>query len=224
MVGVIIPAWNEAPRIAKTVAAAFTIPAVDQVLVVDDGSTDATSAVAQAAGADVLTLPVNGGKGRALRAGIEHCACEVLLLLDADLEDTAAQAGVLLPPVLRGEADMTIARFARSRPAGFGLARGLARWGIRHMTGLEVESPLSGQRAARRELLRQVNLADGWGIEVALTIDAVRQGYRVLEVPVEMRHRETGRDWQGFLHRGRQFVGILRALLHRCRLGGVRWS
>lgn len=138
-----------------------------------------------------------------------------MLLLDADLEDSAVLAEALLAPVLSDEADMAIARFGGSGPGGFGLARRLARWGIRVLAGLSVESPLSGQRAVHSYVLDRVRLADGWGIEVALTIDAVRLGFRVLEVPVPMSHRETGRTWKGFLHRSKQFVAVARALLNR---------
>lgn len=211
----IIPAWNEATRISRTVEAVRRIPEVSRILVVDDGSHDATAENARTAGADVLVMPYNSGKGQALQAGIAHCSSDVLLLLDADLEDSATEAKLLLKPILDGQADMTIARFPRQKTAGFGLVRGLARWGIRCLAGMDVESPLSGQRAIRRGVLDRIRLAQGWGIEVALTIDAVRYGYRVVEIPVTMRHRHTGRDWRGFMHRGRQFGGVLRALLVR---------
>lgn len=214
-VAVVIPAWNEAGRIGQTVRAVKGLASVHSLLVVDDGSTDATAAEARAAGAEVLTLPHNAGKGEALRAGVSHCRADIILLLDADLEDSAAMAGALIGPVARNEADMTIAQFIDARPAGFGLVRALARWGIRMLTGLAMESPLSGQRAVRREILDQVGLAPGWGSEVALTIDAARLGYRVQEVPVRMHHRQTGRTWGGFVHRGRQFADVARALIHR---------
>jgi hypothetical protein len=76
--------------------------------------------------------------------------------------------------------------------------------------------PLSGQRAIRRNVLDSVRpLAPGFGVEVAMTIDAVRAGFRVLEVPVAMEHAVTGRDVAGFLHRGRQGLDLLRATLPR---------
>ncbi len=216
MVTVIMPAWNEQTRIAGTVHAALAIPEVDTVLVVDDGSTDATAATAAAAGAAVITLPVHKGKGQALAAGVAAAEGDVLLLLDADLGASAAQAAALLTPVLTGQADMAIARFARTGSAGFGLARGLARWGIARLTGWRPESPLSGQRAIRRRVLEKVRIAGGWGAEVGLTVDCLRQGFQVCEVPVGLQHRPTGRDWRGFLHRGRQLAAVLRVL-------GARW-
>ena len=82
--------------------------------------------------------------------------------------------------------------------------------------GVAVAAPLSGQRAMRRDVLDAVgDLAGGFGVEVGLTIDAAQAGFRVMEVPVAMRHRETGRDVAGFLHRGRQLVHVARALARR---------
>lgn len=214
-VGVVIPAWNEAGRIGPTVQAVRSIPAVDVVWVVDDGSTDVTASEARAAGARVLALQSNSGKGRALQAGVLACPTDVVMLLDGDLGVSAVEAAALLPPVLTGEADMTIARFPRQRPAGFGLVRGLARWGIRYSTGLTMESPLSGQRAARRDVFASIRFAQGWGIEVALTIDVARRGYRIKEIPVAMTHRETSRTWRGFVHRGKQFVAVAKELIPR---------
>ncbi|MDI3281269.1 MAG: glycosyltransferase family 2 protein, partial [Bacillota bacterium] len=74
----------------------------------------------------------------------------------------------------------------------------------------------SGQRAVRRRVLEAVGgFADGFGAEVALTIDAARCGFRIGEVPVEMWHAETGRDLAGFWHRGIQFCQVARSLWPR---------
>ncbi len=216
-VSVVIPAFNEGRTIARTVAAVRNLPGVSEVIVVDDCSTDDTAARARDSRARVLSLPVNRGKGAALNAGIAASGGEVIVLLDGDLGDSAAEAHKLILPVLEDRADLTIARFpAARRRGGFGLVKGLARRGIRHFTGLEMESPISGQRAMRRELLSQLlPLAGGYGVEVGMTIDAAVRGYRLLEVPVQMRHRETGRNWRGFVHRGRQFRDIMLTLIRR---------
>lgn len=213
-VGVIIPAYNEAEHIYETVQAVFSIPEVGDVLVVDDGSSDGTGSIARRAGARVLALPFNLGKGGALNEGIGKITAAVVVLLDADLGLTAREAGCLLTPVLKGEADMTIACFPRPvRKAGFGLVKRLAKEGIRYYTGLTVQSPLSGQRALTRDVLQSVlPFASGFGAEVSLTIKAARKGFRILEVPVKMTHQETGRDLPGFLHRGKQFWHVARVL------------
>lgn len=214
----LIPAHNEAERIATTVHSTLEIPGVDRVLVVDDASVDETSALARAAGAEVLTLPHNVGKGAALDAGLARVAedADVLLLLDGDLGETAAQAAVLLEPVLRGAADMTVATFPRpTSKAGFGLVKGLARWGIARMGGgFLADAPLSGQRALSRAAWSRVTpFAFGYGVEVASTIRALRGGLRVAEVPTTMSHAATGRDLAGFMHRGRQFAHVMCALI-----------
>ena len=219
---VLVPAYAEAARIADTVGAARTIPGVTRVLVIDDASPDDTAARAEAAGAEVLRLAVNVGKGAALDAGL---ACvrddaDILLMLDGDLGTTASQGALLLEPVLAGSADMTVAAFPRPKvKAGFGLVKGLARFGIRVLGGAAgrafgATAPLSGQRAMTRACWEKVTpFAFGYGVEVALTVRALRSGLRVQEVTTTMAHDATGRDAAGFVHRGRQFAHVARALL-----------
>ena len=232
----IVPARDEAETVAETVTAALGVDGVDLVGVVDDGSRDETAQLARRAGAHVVTAPAGPGKGAALEAGLAALGNiaslgedgpgadaarpldaggppVVILLLDADLGSSAAEAALLLAPVLAGEADMAVATFPpiAGRSGGFGLVKGLARTGI-HTLGARsypAAAPLSGQRAitsAAMEALRPI--ANGYGVEVALTIRALRQGLRVVEVPTAMSHRHTGRDVAGFAHRGRQFVDV----------------
>lgn len=218
---VLIPAHDEAARIGATVDAALGIPGVTRVLVVDDASADATADLAAAAGAEVLRLPANLGKGAALDAGLARARAEadVLLMLDGDLGASAEQGSMLLEPVLSGEAQMTVAAFPRPvGKAGFGLVKGLARTGIRLLGGkagrtFDATAPLSGQRAMTRACWERVTpFAFGYGVEVALTVRALRLGYTVVEVPTTMSHDATGRDAAGFVHRGRQFLHVARAL------------
>lgn len=218
-ISVVIPAFNEAGHIASTVAAALRIPGVSEVVVVDDGSVDDTAALAAAAGATVVRLERNLGKGGALARGVEAASGEILLLLDADLGETAAEGRRLLKPVLDGDADMTTALLPRGNVrAGVGLVVRTARWGVWLLGGRALAEPLSGQRAVRREVLDAIGpLAPGFGVEVGLTIDALRRGFRVLEVPTAIRHNVTGRSVRAFLHRGRQFVHVCRALWQRAR-------
>lgn len=213
----IVPARDRADSVGSTVTALLGLTDVDRVIVVDDASTDATSEIALAAGATVVKLPTNLGKGGAVGAGLEAAPdADVILLIDADVGADAAAASTLLAPVLRAEADMTIGVLpSADGKGGFGLVRDLARRGIRRASGFEAEAPLSGQRAIRAELLRGIALASRFGLETALTIDAVRAGARVLEVPVVMDHRHTGRRLAGFAHRGRQGRDIIRALWPR---------
>jgi len=213
---VLIPAYQEAERITATVTSARALPSVTHVLVVDDGSTDGTAELAEGAGAEVLRMPQNGGKGAAMRAGLAACPGaddDIFLLLDADLGETAAQADRLLSPVLNGEADLTIARFPRAGKAGFGLVKGLARVGTWVLSRNWLQAPISGQRACRRWVLQAAPIADGYGAEVAMNIAAGDAGARIAEVPVEMTHAATGRNLAGFKHRGKQFTHIFGALM-----------
>lgn len=218
-VSIIIPAYNEADRIAETVKAAKLLG--DEVLVVDDGSQDDTAAVAESAGADrVIKAERNGGKGAAMNIGCAAAKCDILLLLDADLGETAREAGALLPPIVNGETDMTIAAFPKAAgKAGFGAVVKLSRWGIKQCTGQIMECPLSGQRAMKKEVFEAIGgFGSGFGVETGLTIDVIRKGFRVQEIPVNLNHRATGRDLAGFLHRGKQLWDVAR-ILARKRVG-----
>jgi len=214
----LVAARDEADRIADTVGALLALDAVTQVVVADDGSEDDTAARALDAGARVLRIPRSRGKGGALEGAIAtiDASPDAWLFVDGDLADTAAALGPLLDAVLEGRTDLAIAVVPRAAGGGFGLVRRAAGAAIRRLGGIEVTQPLSGQRALTAPALAAVRpLAEGFGVETAMTIDAARAGLRVLEVPVEVRHRATYRDLAGFAHRGRQGVHIARAVLAR---------
>jgi len=213
----VVPARNEAARIADTVRALRTIAEISATIVVDDASSDRTADLAREAGAEVVRLERNEGKGAALRAGLSRTTAEVVLFIDGDLGTSAAVARNLLEPIIAGHADMTIAAPPRGGPSGFGLVEGVARAGIRASTGRSFGRPLSGQRAVRREVLERVNIAPRFGVETALTIDAVRAGFRVVEIPLSFEHARTGRTAAGFAHRARQGADVALALASRLR-------
>ena len=217
LVTILIPAYNEADHIGATVQAVKNLNKVDQIIVINDCSKDDTSKLAREAGAEVFDLPQNMGKGGALNYGMKYAKGMIIGLLDGDLGRTAAEVDKLLEPVLNNKADMTIGRFPPAqKKGGFGLVTNLARKGIRWFTGLEVASPLSGQRVIRKIVLEKVGpFESGFGVEVGLTIDVFRNGFRVKEIPVQMGHAETGRDLAGFLHRGRQFTDVIIVLTRR---------
>jgi Glycosyl transferase family 2 len=226
-VAVVIPAKNESDRIAATVAGALQIPGVDLVVVVDDGSSDTTAAAAERAGASVIRHPRNRGKAAAMETGagavrlLEQqqpgSAARHLLFLDADLADTAAKAGPLADPVRAGAADMTIAVFTDLvRLGGHGLVVNLSGKGILRAVGWRPAQPLNGQRCLTRAAFEAAcPLAPGFGVETGLTIDVLRRGMRITEVPVPLAHRATGRDLRSQLHRARQLADVARALAVR---------
>lgn len=216
-VTVVIPAYNESAHIPATLGALRTCKQISEILLVDDGSQDDTARLAREGGARVLMLPQNTGKGGAITAAFPEVRGDVVLLLDADLEETAPQALALVDPIIAGEADLTIASFtSRNSGQGFGAAKKFARLGIRLLTGRTLLSPLSGQRCMKKKVLGELlPLAPRFGVEVGMTIDALRRGYRVLEIDTGLTHCPPGRNWQGFVHRGKQFYDICTAMGYR---------
>ena len=211
-ISAVIPAYNEEMNIASTIDALRSIGMIDEIIVVDDGSIDQTADMAVAEGVTVISLPENKGKAAALAEGVMKASGDILCFVDADLDTSAVEFAHLISPVANKEVDMTIAAFPKAkRKGGFGLVKGLAVFGIAKLAGYRALSPLSGQRVLRRAVWDcAYPRLSGFGVEVGLTVQCLRSGYTLREVPVMMTHRETGRDLAGFKHRGRQFVDLLR--------------
>jgi glycosyltransferase involved in cell wall biosynthesis len=214
----IVTAHNEADHLGATLAALGRAFPGAHVLVADDGSTDGSAAVAEAAGAEVVRSERPRGKGGTASLAAERLLADppdLVVLADGDLAETAARLGPVGDVVRRGEADLAVADFTRRVGGGFGLALGFARWAIRSRSGLVLRAPISGQRVlAGRVLDAVVPFAPRFGMEIGMTVDAARAGFRVAEVPVDLAHRATGRTLRGFVHRARQLVDF----------AGVWWS
>jgi glycosyltransferase involved in cell wall biosynthesis len=208
----IVAAHNEADRIEQTLAALAEVFPGARVLVADDASSDDTAARAAAAGAEVVTAPRNIGKGAANTLAARRVLSlaltpepPVFVLCDGDLGETARQLPALVAAVRRGECDLAVAAFSRRVGGGFGMAVGYARAAIKRLTGLELDAPISGQRAMRGAVLPVVvPFAHRFGMEIGMTVDAARAGFRIGEVELDLAHRATGKDWRGFVHRARQ--------------------
>jgi glycosyltransferase involved in cell wall biosynthesis len=223
---VIVTAFNEADRLPATLAAlAGAFPGA-RILVADDGSTDGGAEVAAAHGAEVVRSERNQGKGgtatlaaqRLLPLADAADPKPVILLCDGDLAASAEALKQLVEEVRAGRADVAVAAFARRVGGGFGWALGFARWAIRRRCGYEASAPISGQRALRADVLPAVvPFAPRFGMEIGMTIDAVRAGFRVSEVELPLAHPATGRTPRGFLHRGRQLIDFLAVYRNRRR-------
>jgi glycosyltransferase involved in cell wall biosynthesis len=224
---VIVAARNEADRIAATVGALRGAFPAAAIWVADDASTDGTAEVAMTAGAQVVSRGRPHGKGANVSAAAEAAlgvepAPRLVLLCDGDLAGSAGRLGPLVAAVAAGECDLAVAAFARRVGGGFGVALGFAHWAIRRLCGFEAGAPISGQRALRTETLRAcLPLAAGFGMEIGMTVDAVRAGYRVGEYELDLEHRATGRSLAGFLHRGVQLRDFARVFASRA-WGGRR--
>ena len=221
----IVPALNEQLTVGTTVAALLRT-GVESVIVVDDGSTDSTAQAATDAGGVVVRRERTGGKGAAIADGLSPARARTglgcVVFADADLGDSAEEISKVIAPVAAGLADMAIAGFPAASGSGFGLAVGLARAGVRCLCGVSLAWPLSGQRALRADKVFTMmdagaRIERGFGFEVGLTVDWIRAGYSLIEVPTLMTHRPTGRTIAGFAHRGRQFAAVARALAMRLR-------
>ena len=214
---VIVAARNEAVRVGDTLAALREALPEAALWVADDASSDGTADLAMVAGAQVVSRGRPHGKGANVTAAAEAAlgtepAPGVVLLCDGDLGASAARLAPLVDAVRGGECDLAVASFSRRVGGGFGVALGFARWAIRRRCGFAAEAPISGQRAIRADALRDLlPFANGFGMEIGMTIDAVRAGRTVREYEIDLAHRATGRTPAGFAHRARQLADFLRA-------------
>ena len=195
---VLIPAYNEEATVAHVVQRARE--AGYPVVVADDGSTDATAAQAEAAGAKVVRLPQNRGKGGALAAGLQEVRTPYVILLDADLVGLKPEhLSALLDPVVRDEAEMTVGVFQGGR--------------LRTDLAQRLTPYLSGQRAlptARLAAVRGLEQAR-YDVELLLTRTAEREGWRVRYVPLPGMSQVMKEEKRGFwAHRIRMYYEILR--------------
>ncbi|WP_189063008.1 glycosyltransferase family 2 protein [Deinococcus seoulensis] len=198
-VAVLIPAFNEQDTVAAVVEVArqFT----DEVIVASDGSSDGTAQVARQAGAAVVELPENGGKGAALRAALDATQAEFVVMLDADLTGlSAAHLQTLLNPVQAGTLDMSIGVF---EGGGF-----VTDWGNK------LTPHLSGQRACRRDWLLGVpGLGEERWPEPAITqhlkVTGARWAYVDLPNVAQVVKEKKRGFWRGATARTRMYVSLL---------------
>jgi glycosyltransferase involved in cell wall biosynthesis len=214
---VIAAARNEADRVGDTLDALAEAMPGAVLWVADDASGDGTPEVAMQHGAQVVTRGRPHGKGGNVTAAAEAALSALdgeatVLLCDADLGRSAGELAALVEAVERGECELAVAVFANREGGGFGLALGYARDRIEQLCGFRAEAPISGQRAMRSSTLRELlPFADGFGMELGMTVDAVRAAKRVKEIELPLEHRTTYRTLRGFLHRGRQLLDFRRA-------------
>jgi glycosyltransferase involved in cell wall biosynthesis len=237
---VIVVARNEQDRIADTLGALARAFPGETLLLADDASSDRTPRIASGLGVRVISAGSHAGKGAAATQAVRQALAEsaddtrereqpprqdpatkrpepgadepVFVICDGDLGESAAALDALAAAVREGAADLAVAAFATRVGGGFGLALAVARWAIRRRCGFDAAAPLSGQRALRAGVLHDVlPFAEGFGMEVGMTIDAVRAGHTVLELELDLAHRASGRSAAGFVHRGRQLLDVLRA-------------
>jgi glycosyltransferase involved in cell wall biosynthesis len=190
-VSVVIPAFNEADAIADVVSMLVAAGPWHQIIVVDDGSSDDTTARATAAGATVIRHPYNKGNGAAVKTGIRQATGEFVMIVDGDGQHRPDDARRLVGRL--GEYDLVIGARAPSTQAN------AARWAgnaalnrlASYLTGREIPDLTSGFRAARREYLHELIhlLPNGFSTPTTTTLAFIKAGYNVTFEPTDARHR-----------------------------------
>ncbi|CDG66023.1 family 2 glycosyl transferase [Methanobacterium sp. MB1] len=182
-VSVILPAYNEEKTVASVIKTVQTLNYVDEIIVVNDGSIDATEKMAKEAGATVISHTRNRGKGAAIKTGFKNSKGDVVVFLDADLQKlNPQQVDKMIQPILNDEADVTKTKFKREAGRVTELtAKPLLSF---FFPEIKFEQPLSGQFAARRSFLNNINLEDDYGVDVGIVLDADVMGARVKEVDI----------------------------------------
>lgn len=182
-VSVIIPAYNEEDTVAKVVEVVKNVSFVDEIIVVNDGSSDNTEAEATKAGARVITHEVNKGKGEALNTGYREAECDIIAFIDADIYNlTSAKVEAMIKPILEGKTDITKTKFSRASGRVTELtAKPLLNF---FFPEISFEQPLSGQFAAKKEVLKKINFESDYGVDVGIVIDADVLGISIMEVDI----------------------------------------
>lgn len=218
-IDVVIPAHNEEALLGKTLAALSLIDEISSIIVVDDGSTDRTPEIARSHSATLISLVRNQGKSAALMAGVQAAKSEFILMVDADLGESAGEVTKLIHAYPAGQDACVVALFPviPGRGGGLGLAVRIARIGTSLLGGWKMKAPLSGQRLVRRDTLESIlPLTYGFGLETAMNIRLGRAKTLLVEVQTQMDHRVTQNDLTGRIHRAKQLLHLLMAITREC--------
>lgn len=207
---IVIPAYNEGPVIGRVVTALAASARWHQILVVDDGSTDDTGAVAERQGATVVRHPYNKGNGAAIKSGIRRASGEYTLIIDADGQHRPDDAIRLVGRL--GEFDLVVgARNGRTHASPVRrMGNSVLNWLAGYLSGTRIPDLTSGFRAARTESLREFIhlLPNGFSSPTTITLSFLKAGYNVAFEPIDAESR-VGRSKIKLLSDGLTFLLIV---------------
>ena len=203
MISVVIPAYNEGKNIGRVLESLKKIKNINEIIVVNDGSSDDTKEQVLKYNVKLINLNINTGKGNAVKIGIENASGDIIVLLDADLVGlTETHFNNLVYPVLNNKADMTVGIFSSGRTFT-DLAQKVAPF-------------LSGQRAIRKSVLGDLKKLEftNFGVEIALNKLAKENNWKVENVLLEnmthiMKEEKLG-FFKGFKARMKMYYDIIR--------------
>lgn len=206
---VFLPAYNEEDSIGeviKTVPRQFAGACKVEVLVIDDGSSDRTIEIAKNAGADhIVRFEKNKGLGAAVRRGLEECCllgADIGVMIDADGEYPANQIPDLVYPILEGKADYTMGSRFMGTIKGMKFHRRMGNYFFTLVQSLLIRKWLydgqSGMRAFARTAMEEAEIIHDYNYAQVLTLNLVRKGFKVMEVPIQYQVRTTGTSFISF--------------------------
>ncbi|AMA72455.1 MULTISPECIES: glycosyltransferase family 2 protein [Aneurinibacillus] len=206
---IVIPAFNEEASVGTVIAKvphAFDPDVKVEILVVNDGSTDRTVEAAERAGAEhIMTFSKNRGLGAAVREGLKEAyrlGADLAVMIDADDEYPADHIPRVVAPILKGEADYVLASRFRRRVRGMKLYRRLGNYFFTALQMLLLRKWITdgqtGFRAFSRPVLRDMDIIHDYNYAQVMTMNIVRQGYRLAEVDIPYKVRETGESFITF--------------------------
>jgi glycosyltransferase involved in cell wall biosynthesis len=211
----LIPAYNEEIALGSVILR--TLQYVDDVLIVDDGSDDATNEVAHLAGAKVITHPNNLGKGEGLKSGFQAIGndYDIILTIDGDGQHNPDEIPSILEPILKGEADLVngsryINGHEENTPAYRRVGQQVLDKATNISAGIDVTDSQSGFRAFSSKCSSCFRFKDtGFGIESEMLVDAAENGYKIVEVPITVRYDVDGSTKDPVTHG----VGVLLTII-----------
>jgi glycosyltransferase involved in cell wall biosynthesis len=204
-IAVVVPAKDEGATIGAVLdgISEVSVPGHDlHPIVVDDGSMDATAAIARGRGAEVVVHPENRGLGAAVRTGLRAAVASgavAVAYLDADLEYAPEDIPNLLEPVLSGRAGYVLGSRFRGGVRGMRLYRRVGNYAFTALlvliTGKKITDGQTGMRAFSREAADRAEIVHDYNYAQVLTLDLLRKGFRLEEVPIRYRVREHGESF-----------------------------